>query len=289
MQMISQNRRVKSIDQPLSPFVATAAQMEYLPNIGGGQYIYLDAYSRDRIHAYLESILAGEIHIQEPWRFWRRDFHFRTNRLVLKTTNAHYLGSMFVEDFSLHTIRYFRPPIPQALSCIGRGWEDQLVYFADSNHLQNELFSHSQKKKFDQIIADGTTLERHVLGWCCENLPLLGKAAGGVMTISYENLVLHPGETASQIAEYCNLSDVPAMVSMVGEASFSSQEEKNDTSVNWAIKAGKQDFLLSRWQQKVTTGEIAQCQSILDAFEVTYYSADDPLGTIRLLKGERPK
>ncbi|MCG8442388.1 MAG: sulfotransferase [Caulobacterales bacterium] len=277
MQIIAHNPGVKSVDQPFSPFFATSHQTQFLPAVAGGHYTGLDREEEEQIREYVEKISDGRIHIREPWRFWRKDFHFRSDRIVLKTTNAHYLERI-LESLEFRMVRYFRHPIAQALSCINNRWTHQLQSFAQSKPLVDTVLSDDQRNLLQNIAQNGGKLERHVLCWCLENLPLFSISQTNTLTVFYENLVVEPKEVVRKISEHCELSAVRLMLSMVDEPSRSTRGLSEKSTVQ-AISSGDTSALVSRWRKQVSDDELMRVQHILDQFPGCPYSASDPMPT----------
>ena len=170
-EVIAANSGLKHVDQPLSVFTASPYQLSRLPIFPDGQPFAPSEEERQRLRSYVADILAGRIHVNEPWRFWRRDFSFRSNRIVLKLTNAHGIAEWLNEQFTLRTIVLTRHPIPQSLSVIRNSWGLQLRAF-----LFNEEYceTYLQKNQIDfahDILRNGSQLHKYVLDWCLENLP----------------------------------------------------------------------------------------------------------------------
>ena len=67
--------------------------------------------------------------------FWSWEFEFRSDRLVLKITDANSMIDWFDENYDLDIVYLSRHPIPQALSCIRNGWTLHVRPF-----LRNERF-----------------------------------------------------------------------------------------------------------------------------------------------------
>ena len=86
MQMIAQEKRLKYIDQPFSPFGASRQQIEKLPRIADGLFTSANATERLQVFEYLNAIETGVLHVNEPWRFWSDEHDIKSDRLVFKTT-----------------------------------------------------------------------------------------------------------------------------------------------------------------------------------------------------------
>ena len=273
MQVIAHQKGLKSINQPFSLPSSTSAQMKALNYPAGGVFIAPSAEEQTNIKAYLRAIQAGDLHVQEPWRFWRKDFHFKSNRLVLKTTDASYLTGIFSE-MGMINVLYFRHPIPQALSCARNKWGDKLVLFASHATFVNDVLNTRQRDLLNTLIYDGQKLDRYVLGWCLENMPLFAAHAEGTPSIFYEDLVSDSDSVLRELAKVCDIQVNDAMHKMVGKASVSVRN-LSDSAAIAAIRSGDNDALIGRWRTQVSGDDIARVQAILDLFEGCVYRADE--------------
>lgn len=132
MQMIAQNRGLKSVNQPFSLFVATSSQMSVMPFPYGGIFVSPPPDERAKLLAYIDAIVQGRIHVQEPNNPFDPEFKFRSDRIILKTTAAHFIEDVLAEA-GCQLVRYLRHPVAQSISCSRNGWGDKLGYFAGSH------------------------------------------------------------------------------------------------------------------------------------------------------------
>jgi hypothetical protein len=226
---------------------------------------------------YLSLILKGELHVQEPWRVWQKSFSFRSDRIVLKTTEAHHLEAL-LHNAGCRIVRYFRHPVAQSLSCLRNKWEDKLLYFHKAAGFGEGFLTEEQNRMFSSVLADGTALERYLLGWCLENTPLFSNPRADSVTVYYEDLVLNGPRVLKAVAAHCELNDLAAMKTMLGKASIS-VKDLSDDAAGTAIRKGDQQALVSRWRTQVTDKELDGLQEILDQFPGCPYRAADPLPT----------
>lgn len=277
MQIIAHASGFKSVNQPFSIYSATSPQMRALGYPAGGAFLTLDTADREAIIAYVQAIKAGSLHVQEPWRFWRKDFHFRSSRLVFKTTDASYLSELLAE-LGFIKILYFRHPIPQSLSCAYNNWGDKLAVFARHRRFVAEHLTVSQRTLLDELVVNGLELDRYVLCWCLENMPLFQSHSQGVTTVFYEDLVLDSKSVLTKVAQTCGIEINTEMQRMVGQASFS-VSRLSDVSTAVAIKKGDKEALIGRWRAKVDSKAIDRIQEILDCFPGCVYRADSVFPT----------
>ncbi len=275
MQILAHAPRIKSVDQPFSVFTATRTQMRHLPWPAGGIFVAPDRAEIEALTAYVENIRSGRIHVREPWRFWRPDFWFRSDRVVLKTTDAHFLLP-HLRDWGLQVILYFRHPVPQALSCHRNGWGDRLDQFAAHHVLRTKVLTPEQNALLDRMRQSDDPLPRFVLGWCIENLPLFHDLAANPPTVFYEDLVLDPDGTIDRLGRLCNVTPTLKMRSMLGQASLSVRG-LSDTAARNAIARGNAHALVGRWREHLSDKDLEGVRVVLDAFSGCPYGVDETL------------
>lgn len=283
-QSIALNKGVKYVDQPFSPFNSTPHHTNFLPAVSGGQYCGIGRFEEARIRRFLTLLLSGDIHIREQWRFWQEDFHFRSNRIVLKTTNAHFLEHYLVEA-NCHIVRFFRHPVSQSLSCLRNDWEDNLTGFAPCKPFRDRYLNTELCALLDHVDAEGDRFQRHILAWCCENLPLMRAATARTLVLHYEHLVTDPDTLVQQLAEHCDLPDTARMREMIAEPSASTRRNLSEATTVEAVKTGQTDMLVGRWNKSISDTQLAQAREILGAFPECPYSADEtmPLAPSRVI------
>ncbi len=279
MQIIAHQPGIKSVDQPFGIFGATSAHMNHLGYPSGGVFAAVDRQTRSRAMNFVKRIQSGEIHVREPWRFWKGDFHFRTNRLVLKTTDASFLTELFVE-MGLISILYFRHPASQAISCKRNRWGDKIEIFAESLTVVNDYLNADQRELLREFSTrEPLSIDRYVLSWCIENSPLFSFLQAGLPTVYYEDVVLKPDETLETIASVCKVQLTPAMRNALMQPSLSVKRLSDDSATN-AIKSNNTSALVGRWREQLDDETIERLQVILDHFPGCPYRMDQllPLG-----------
>lgn len=275
MQIIAQERGLKSIDQPFSLPTATSAQVRHLGLPSGGVHTSSYPEERQKLREYIEAMKSGAIHVNEPWRFWKRDFNFRTNRLVLKTTDASFLLELLAEA-GLFVLLYFRHPVPQSISCQRNGWGDKIESFVETRSITKNYLDDSQAALLAEVSkTEPKSLERYVLSWCIENQPLFYALESGAPAVFYEDLVLDPEASLASISSLLGLSDLKAMRKALGRPSFSVRG-LSDKSVVSAIKSKNLGSLVSGWQEKIDESMYSRLQHIIDHFPNCPYHLRSP-------------
>lgn len=281
MEAIAANRGVKFLDQPVEATTETltAAQARLMPKVESGELVSLDDEMEARLRRLLDGIFEGSLPINAPWRFWRRDFDFRTDRLVLKIVGAKALIDWFDRSYDLDIAYVTRHPVPQALSCIRNGWTlTAKAYLHDDAFVSAQLDAATEAWCWD-VLRCGSPLDRFVLNWALENvvpLRLLPDRPHWTF-VSYEATVLDPQAVLRRLADALDLSDVDAMLRAVARPSRSSGLS---TEVSRGlIEDGDRPALLASWRRHVSGDEERQAMTALDRLGIDLYRPGEDLPT----------
>lgn len=280
MEIIGANRGILPLNQPVEIVTPnlTPYQFRRLPKFDGGLIVHPDADQEKALRAYTDDLMAGRIRVNAPYAFWRRDFQFRTDRLLLKIVGAKPMMDWFDRNYSVDMVYLVRHPIPQSLSCIRNAWPTTTRVY-----LRNEWFA-------DEVVADpallayaedlertGNDLERFVLNWIVENLYPLRVLADRPhwLALSYEECVVDQGRIFDEVCSRLDLTDKDRMRAAALRASRSSSLS-SDSAVS-AIRAGDREAQVAGWRTKVGADDQQRVARIFDRFGVTLYSATDPM------------
>lgn len=280
MEIIAANRGVKYLDQPLSIMTdnLTAAQFRRLPKFEAGELVHLAGADERRVEDVVSRLLSGQLTFNAPTRFWRRGFHVRTDRVVLKIVAAKAVIDWLDQHFDVDVVYLTRHPIPQALSCIRNGWT-----LTTSAYLQNPWFAEhhlgDRLGTCQDISASGSPLEQFTLNWALENLvPLrLLPQRPNWLHVSYEECVLQPEVTLERAVTALQLEDVDAMRRVMRKPSWSSGISTAETRRR--IGAGDPEFMIGRWKRSVTDEEERAALRILEVLGIDLYRPGSLLPT----------
>lgn len=231
--------------------------------------------SHARLQRYLERIQKNELRFLNPNPFvqWR----FFTNRTLYRIIHlpAH-LAEGLAASIGGKFICLVRHPIPVSLS---RKVFPILDDFIDSAY--RDTFNSEKLKCADQVIANGSYLEKGVLAWCLHFEPFLRGSAdrGSKVIFSYEECVANTLDTLTRM-ESCLGEKFPKNIRAKALAP-SRVLSKSDAETQALLNQRKQSpdrvaYLTSRWQSKVSHAERLAVQEILNRFEISLYRSDDP-------------
>jgi hypothetical protein len=281
MQAIATNPGVKSVDQPDSVFSASAYQARLLPILDSGQLHHLDLQDQRIFEDYIAQIETGALHVNEPWQFWKRDFSWRSDRIAYKLTDSHGGAPWMVDRFGWEGLVLFRHPLSQALS-VSRleggpgGWHARVLGFLRSEVYRREHLDDRQEARAHDIWAQGDRLDRHILGWILENLPLLRawRQRPGWAMVSYEAMVADPEAVVAGLGANFALPAAARMRACLAESSRSTRRLSAEDRAA-AIRRGDRDSLLGSWCEHVDAETRTRAGRHLETFGIQLYRPDD--------------
>jgi hypothetical protein len=278
MEVLAANRGVKFLDQPFSINTGnlTASQFRRMPKFEMGMLIHADADQTARLESYVASVVDGAIPVNAPYRFWQPGFEVRSNRLLLKITDAGPMIEWFSDRFDVATVVLTRHPIAQALSCIGASWSwNAPAYLRNQWYVENVLGTRLHAECLE-IARTGSTLDRFVLDWALENVvPLRLLPSRPEWTyVSYEECVLDPETTLTRLSAALDLRDLDRMLERVARPSRSSRISQVDRASLLATNETR--GLVERWKDSVNDADECRAMSILSSFGITTYRAGSP-------------
>ncbi len=282
MELIATNRGVRFCDQPFSLNSSLSGQVRHLPIFDRSQVISLNEDDEAMIRTYLEKIFSGVLNVQTPWRFWRRDFDFLANRLVLKIVDAKGIIDWVDRNFPVYIVYSTRHPIPTVLSIMRNQWGlTARAYLHDHDFVRNYL-DPDQADYAECMLLNGTLFQKHILNWCLENMIALRLIAQRPhwLYISYEALILNPDETIEKLSKYLHLADILRMREKISRPSKSTRD-LSTTDARAAIKDGDGCNIISRWRRELSRQEERVAFDILDRLDITVYQygSDVPVGS----------
>jgi len=272
MYMIHSQPGIDYVDEPLNMW-RLHPHFHRLPHPQGGMFVELSSDEEANLDRYMSGLLSGEIRFRHRGNLFDRNCTFVVRGLVVKNINATPLLPWFRRRFSGEFIHLIRHPVAVALSIQRRGWPSTAhTYLNNAEFCERNL--HPETVDYARnILKQGTTLQTYILEWCLDNLRVLRHARkDGVMTLSYEELVLHPDKVAGRLATRLELPDPGQMAAMINVPSRTSTDDSKRQ-----IAAEGPQALMGNWLRQVDQDELANSQDILDKFEIDVYQAGNPL------------
>lgn len=267
---------LKNVDQPLSVFSADLVQRKFLPAYAGGLIYDPEPSELEKIVDYLDRIIDGQLHVSEPWRPWSPEFHFFSNRILFKFTDAHALADVLSSSLPMTRLALFRHPIAQSLSCIERQWPARGGGIFRQVEFLERHFSAEQVKFIRRSEQDGTELAKMLVCWFVENAPLL-RAAISDNTLPYatfEQLVTDPAPTIAAACDWLDITYSEAMLDVAGKPSRSSSRAKSGSEIQSLIASGDRAKIVDRWMAKLTKDQAKIAEEIFDVLNCPLYAHD---------------
>lgn len=277
MHVIAAAPNFRSLDQPFSVMTANLTPGHYrrIPKYTHGEIVRPAPEDLQALHRYVESLLAGEIPINAPYRFWRRDFRRRTTRQVLKIVGAKDLICWISDEFDVDVVLCTRHPITQAMSCIRNGWTLTARSYLDSPRFVDENLDAALEAGCHDVLNNGSPLDRFVLNWGLEHLtPLraLPKRPDWIAT-SYEATVLRPEQVVERLADRLDLGPTGPLLDSIRRPSRSSR--LSTASRRRAMRAGDEVALLHKPLFGVHLDDRRKAMTILEKLGLEQYKPDE--------------
>jgi len=267
----------RSLDQPFSVMTANLTPGHYrrIPKYSHGEIVRPAPEEMQALHRYVESLLAGEIPINAPYRFWRRDFRRRTTRQVLKIVGAKDLMCWISDEFDVDVVLCTRHPITQAMSCIRNGWTLTVRAYLDSSRFVDDHLDAKLEACCHDLLNNGSPLDRFVLNWGLEHLtPLKALPQRPDWTaMSYEAAVLRPEEVVERLSDRLDLGPAGPMLESIRRPSRSSR--LSTAAGRRAMRAGDDAALLSEPLFGIPLEQRREAMMILDELGLELYRPDE--------------
>ncbi len=267
MELIGANRGVRSLNQALETLSRniTYAQALDLPRFRQGQIVSLNEHEQRELQRFVDGLFDGTIVANGPTAFWRQDHPWRSDRVVLKITDAKAMITWFDASFDADIVWLTRHPIPQALSCIRNHWTLTTdAYLDDRGFVETHL--PDDPGWVHDLRTSGSELDRFVLNWAIENLAPARALSDHPdwLHVRYEDCVTDPEATLERMADRLGLRDLDAMRATVTTPSGSSRRSTDATRAS--ITAGA--AAAWRWVADVDPDDIARCHRLLERLDI---------------------
>lgn len=201
-----------------------------------------------------------------------RKYHrFRTNRIAYKVINA---GEDMVDDIAGVTqskvIYLIRHPFTVSLS---RKVLPRLEVLSADPML--ERMGMEDKDLVNEVLQNGTYLEKAVLAWCLENKLALHYKKNDWIIFTYEQLVVDPVPVIELLARELNLPLTDRMIEGLNVPSAVTVQSESGTSGQ--IRSVARNQLVSKWKERISEEQAVHLWRIVDAFGLDIYNKDSSL------------
>ncbi len=270
--------KLRVIDHAFGWTRADYYERRFLPNCPAEQIISVDS----QIESYLNLLETGELITKTHWNPFDPDFIKESDQLLYKITSAKALFDYFYELDRFKIIYQIRHPFSNALSLTKLGWQPTARAYLLNEGFCTKYLSVDQIAYSNKLLNSNDLLAQHVLSWCLENMAVLkSNYLSSVPVLSYEELVLNPEETISVLCQRLDINFNNTMYEILQNPSRSSALSTSNTKS--AIKRNDRNYLIARWQDKISDEQQKSLWEILDTMEISAYKADDPVAKIKLV------
>lgn len=224
------------------------------------------ASNQAKISDYYNDLFHGK-HSELKLRPGNRFYRPYTTRIVIKQNQA-LLNRInwVVDEFNVRAIHLVRHPIAVALS------REELPLLAGFKACDlRKCFTVEQLALADQIIADGSHLEKGIIAWCLHHAPALWAHRGDTLLLSYEHCVLEPETVLRNLLDFLGEDgDLQKMKDLAKRPS--GVIHKSDVKTQKLLHSGQgRNGIIDKWRSKVDPSTEAQLLQILKVFGVDIY------------------
>ena len=267
MELIEAQPNIKYIDEPFH----TNRHKGYLTDIEPTwQEIYGSAERKEKFTYFLKDILNEKRFVgQQKFKHIKRgEFNYSTDRRVFKILRAKDLVNHFEDDFDIKIVYLLRHPIAVALSLVRENMEGRIKYYLNNQKYREQFLSEKLIEFSNNILQNGSQFEIRILQWALENLPPLKFLdSSDWLTISYEELVVEEEKSLNRLYQELNLTDLDVLYKQVGRPSRTTANQEAEEHINKNDK----EFLIKKWEDKVSQAEIEETFNILNRFGIDIY------------------
>lgn len=246
---------------------------QLLPEAMHSHFFALRGEALEKFSKYADKLLNAELRNIGTCR--NTLFPLKANRVCMKILNAPWMIDWFSSTFNAHIISLVRHPAAQALSVLRQGWQFPLeAYVARAAEIEDS-FTTSQIDLMRNTLSYGSKWEVALVDWVVTSHPLRNIPSAPVVRLRYEDIVRDPETVASEllIGKF-GLRDRDDILTALGKPSGSAGMSEQAT--NEAIRSGQKEKLINGWHLAISDEMRLTGSRILDAFEISEYSFNDP-------------
>lgn len=189
----------------------------------------------------------------------------KSDKLLFKICRGHALLPWLVKNYNFQykPIFLIRHPFAVASSKLRyKGWGHSSIFEIPQTPY-NEVYS--KHREFLKTL--NTNEEVLVATWCISNLIPLRHEANNKewITINYEELVMNPHDTIQRVLQAWQISNDLSSINFIKDSFSTKKDSPSDVKKR-----------ITNWQSHLTSDQKDRMGRILDYFEVTEYSKENP-------------
>lgn len=252
----------------------------YQPRYHSTQHAYWSG-----IKHYVNDILRHQ-YFGPSVNLWSRKLKRVISHNILLSFRANTLAIDLTLHFKAKAIVLVRHPIAVALSKKRNNWKEkemfdrqgskpfaEIAYYLEDEAYVNQYLNKLQRKKAWEVYRKtDNDLEKYVLIWLLDNIPLLhfcDKEPNLFKVLRYENLVSNQTRSLKEIGVFLGVSNLDQNVSKQCASASSYMSDKKTLE---AIKAGDLHSLLNGWQKAFTISEKEELLTLMRLFNCPLYT-----------------
>jgi len=272
LEMLATQPRVQTIDEPLHPH---SVERRFGPDYSHFRH-FPDSAFFPNMYDYINGLGDGTI-LHGGYAALRTTRHrMVADRSAFKILRAASLLDWFYTNLPGHYIVLLRHPIPTALSRMRNEWGHHVDEYMASDYYRLAYLDKDMLNIVQRTGESGSDLERFVIGWCLDNLPLLRCARQeGIPIVTYEQIVADPETAITNIADALHLEQVDKMLKRIGTASSSTKFSNIKTRQD--IVSGNTEGILDKWRDEVDAATERRLLSIVQEFGIDLYGYDESI------------
>lgn len=273
MEIISSQPKIKYFSEPFNLRINEVKKTL-------GIYQWKDLYNHTNEHKiinYLSKAVDGKIGFFNPNPFGKY-YKPYTNRIVFKIIHfgEHNIKSLS-EAINGKTILMLRHPMAVIIS---RKQLPRINVFLEVPEIANK-FSDEQIKLANQIIQQGTFLEKSTLSWCIQNQLSLQSLPDKSLIVFYEDIVINPKHNVKLIKDFLKLihqNDMNKVLTRQSMVKHKSDDTTQKIFINSRTQLNKHK-LISKWRDKISKDDEASLFDIIKTFNVSFYTKNNFMPT----------
>ena len=219
---------------------------------------------------YLNALAKNRYRFMNPPPL-RKHHRFITTRIIFKIHEVEHLMDAVAEQCDGQVVYLLRHPIATTLS---RAVFPRLEQFVHSEYYRTQILSREQVREIDSLWRLGSGLQKGTMCWCFENLlPLRKLKDNDWVATSYEELLLNAERTCRMLARRLDLTDLPRLLSAVGEPSANIQMSHDDTLqiMQCQDNTERRRRLVTKWKARVSDQDEESAFDVLALFQLDPY------------------
>jgi hypothetical protein len=261
LELLSREPGTRYVSQPFDTLLNYHPHGSMLPTPRLGHFVCPDIETQERILRYFEKLRRRQLLVRPQWRIWDQGFSFVSDRCIYKLFYVKDLIDVLSRRFDLRIVYLIRHPIPTSLSNLKKGWPSPASAYLGSAAFKSHHLSNGELTLCKRVMREGTSLEKHVLGWCLENtVPLTLMHERDWLVLRYEDMVLNPANTAEALVGYLDLESKDTLLGGWNYPSRSASSELRE-----AVRRCRATRVVTRWRSEIESESFRYLDQVIEA------------------------